>query len=72
MYSGIVRCYNIGLYTQVFVSFSQWVGQGRGFATLDSISDPLLLTKYNALLHRAQLLGKAEVLVVTSVCMSES
>lgn len=37
------------------------MGQGRGFATLDSISDPLLLTKYNALLHRAQLLQESEV-----------
>lgn len=37
------------------------MGKGRGFATLDSISDPLLLTKYNALLHRAQLLQKSEV-----------
>ena len=53
-------------------SSSQWVGQGRVFATLDYISDPLLLTKYNALLHRAQLLKHSEVRTRSSVCASEN
>ena len=40
----------------------RWVGPGDEFMNSDLISDLVLLTKYNAMVHRAQLLKRAQVL----------
>ena len=37
------------------------MGSGNGFATFDVIADPVLLTKYNAMVHKAHQLRKAQV-----------
>ena len=49
----------------------RWVGPGDEFMNSDLISDLVLLTKYNAMVHRAQLLKRAQVLHVSIVLYSE-
>ena len=39
----------------------KWVGSGDEFITFDLISDPVLLTKYNAMVHKAHQLKRAKV-----------
>ena len=39
----------------------KWVGSGDEFITFDLISDPVLLTKYNAMVHKAHQLKRAQV-----------
>ena len=39
----------------------KWVGSGHEFINFDLISDPVLLTKYNAMVHKAHHLKRAEV-----------
>ena len=39
----------------------KWVGSGHEFINFDLISDPVLLTKYNAMVHKAHQLKRAEV-----------
>ena len=39
----------------------QWVGSTHGFAPAESVANAVVLTKYNALIHRARVLKQAEV-----------
>ena len=41
----------------------KWVGSGDEFMTFDLITDPVLLTKYNAMVHKAHHLKRAQVIV---------
>ena len=47
----------------------QWEGSDHGLASQDSIAAPILHTKYNALVHRAQQLRLAKVCVCVCVYM---
>ena len=39
----------------------KWVGSGDEFINFDLITDPVLLTKYNAMVHKAHQLKRAQV-----------
>ena len=42
----------------------KWVGPGDEFMNFDLISDPVLLTKYNAMVQKARQLKRAQVRIL--------
>ena len=48
----------------------KWVGSGDEFMTFDLMSDPVLLTKYNAMVHKAHQLKRAQVTTDAPSCLS--
>ena len=47
----------------------KWVGSGDEFMTFDLMSDPVLLTKYNAMVHKAHQLKRAQVTIDAPSCL---
>lgn len=52
---------NDDVMTMMSLYSMQWVGSASGFAPVESMPDHVTLTKYNALVHRAQHLKQAKV-----------
>ena len=59
--SAVEECFKSLPVSEANTLAQKWVGPGDEFMNSDFINDPILLTKYNAMVHKAQQLKKAKV-----------